>query len=125
MVDRETYKVRLETMLAELTKEIATIGIHNPENPSDWKAVPEGAMSAEADPNIAADRVEEWEERRSTVAVLESRYNNLVRALKKIEMGTYGVCEISGEKIETDRLDANPAARTSKAHLEEENKLPQ
>jgi len=123
MIDKEKYRPVLEKELEEVKKELSTIGIHNPENPSDWIAVPDGASTTEADPNDAADRVEEWDERRGAVAVLETRYNNLVRALKKMEGDTYGICEISGEEIEKERLDANPAARTSKAHMNEESNL--
>ncbi len=125
MVDIEKYKVRLTAMLEQLTSELKTIGIHNPNNPSDWIARPEALGNTEADLNVAADRVEDWDERRSTVAVLETRYNNIVRALAKIEEGTFGICEISNEEIEIDRLEANPTARTNKAHLEEESSLPQ
>ena len=32
-------------------------------------------------------------------------------ALKRIEIGTYGVCEMSGEKIPQARLEALPFAR--------------
>ncbi|MCD5382023.1 MAG: TraR/DksA C4-type zinc finger protein [Candidatus Pacebacteria bacterium] len=125
MRDTAQYKARLETMLSELTKELETIGIHNPTNPSDWIATPEGTDHKEADPNVAADKVEEWDERRGTVAVLETRYNNIVRALKKIDEGAFGICEVSGEPIEEDRLEANPAARTNKAHMNDEVDLPQ
>jgi len=34
-------------------------------------------------------------------------------ALRKIREGTYGICEDSGEFIETNRLKANPLARFS------------
>lgn len=111
-------------MLADVTEELKSIGIHNPENPADWIAVPEELEVTEADENVAADRVEEWDERAATLATLETRYNNITRALRKIEDGTYGVCEISGELIEEERLNANPAARTSKAHMEQEVDLP-
>jgi len=66
-----------------------------------------------------ADRTEEYDERRATLATLEGRYNNIRLALKKITDGNYGICEVSGEPIEEDRLEANPAARTCKAHMEE------
>ena len=125
MTDTAKYKTALENELKQVTEELSTIGIHNPENPSDWIAVPEGTERAEADPNVGADRVEEWDERRAVLAELETRYNNVKRALKKIEAGTYGTCEVSGEPIEPDRLDANPAARTCKVHMEEDNNLPQ
>jgi len=122
-VDTAQYKPRLEQELATLTEELKTLGIHNPEVPSDWQATPTD-VSTEADPNIEADRTEDWDERRAIVAQLETRYNNLRRALAKIEAGTFGICEISGEEIEADRLDANPAARTCKAHLNDEADLP-
>ncbi len=118
------YKVQLEGMLKDLTQELSAIGIHNPENPSDWVAVPEGVDANESDIDLVADVVEEWDGRQALVSTLERRYNDIVRALKKIEDGTYGICEVSGEPIETDRLDANPAARTRKAHMDEETRLP-
>lgn len=123
-VDTTPYRVRLEKLLGEITEELKGIGVHNPENPSDWKAIPE-VIIPEADPNDVADRVEEWDERRAVVAELEARYNNIVRALKKIEEGTYDTCEVCGKPIEEDRLDANPAARTDKEHMDEERNLPQ
>ena len=122
-VDTSAYKQRLEEMLKTITHELAAIGIHNPENPSDWEAVPERIVT-EPDPNDVADRIEEWDENRAVVAELEKRYNNIVRALKKIEEGTYDTCEVCGKPIEEDRLNANPAARTDKEHLEEESELP-
>lgn len=123
-VDTAQYKDRLEQELATLTEELKTLGIHNPDVPEDWQATPTGVATGEADPNVGADRVEDWDERRATLSLLETRYNNLNRALKKIEAGTYGVCEISGEEIEAERLDANPAARTCKAHINDEADLP-
>jgi DnaK suppressor protein len=37
-------------------------------------------------------------------------------ALKKIENGTYGICEVSGEEIEEKRLRAVPYAKTCMEH---------
>lgn len=124
MIQTAPYKTRLEQELTELQKELIDLGIHNPEVQEDWIAIPEKLQTSEADANVAADRTEDWDERRATIAPLETRYNNLVRALQKIEDGTYGICEVSGAEIETQRLDANPAARTCKAHLEDEANLP-
>ena len=47
-----------------------------------------------------------------------------MRALQKIKAGAYGVCEISGEPIEVERLAANPAARTTLANADREKELP-
>ena len=38
------------------------------------------------------------------------RIANIDRALKKIELGTYGLSDISGKPIPKDRLDAAPEA---------------
>lgn len=121
-LDTSTYKKTLEEMLTQITTELKTVGIHNPENSNNWEAVPD-AITPEADPNDVADRVEEWDERRSLVATLETRYNNIVRALRKIEGGTYGTCEVCNKTIEEDRLNANPAARTDKEHMNDESNL--
>jgi RNA polymerase-binding transcription factor DksA len=125
MIDTQKFKVQLEAMRANLTSELNVIGIHDPENPSDWVAIPEGVDPNEADSDLVADVVEEWDERRALVATLERQYNDIARALAKIEQGTYGICEISGQPIEEDRLIANPAARTCKEHMNDEGALPQ
>ncbi len=123
-VDTAQYKSRLEEELAALTEELKSFGIHNPDVPEDWQAIPSSVDTSTADPNVVADRVEDWDERRAEMSELETRYNNLTRALKKIDAGTFGTCEIGGEDIEADRLDANPAARTCKAHMNDEADLP-
>lgn len=124
-IDANTYKDRLQAMLEEITKELETVGVHNPDNPADWVERGDDMSTSEADLNDVADRTEDFDERRATLAVLETRYNNIRRALAKIEAGTFGKCEACGAEIEEDRLDANPAARTDKAHMDEEKNLPQ
>jgi len=119
------YTAVLERMRTELTEELKAIGINDPHNQSDWVAIPEGVDVHMADSDLVADVVEEWDERAALVATLERRWNDVQRALKKIGDGTYGTCEVCGEKIESDRLGANPAARTCKAHMNEEDRLPQ
>jgi DnaK suppressor protein len=122
MLDTTTFKTTLESKLAAITSELSSIASHNPET-DDWEALPVGTESSEPDENDEADVVEEWNERRATVSVLETDYRNITRALAKIADGTYGVCEISGEPIEQARLNANPAARTCIAHKEDEGTL--
>ena len=62
-------------------------------------------------------------ETNAILATLETEYNTIVLALSKIEKGTYGVCEISGEPIEEERLNADPGARTCMEHLGEEGDI--
>ncbi len=123
MIDTNAYKSMLLKALEELTAELKTVGIHDPHNPQDWIAVPEQLDSSEADSDLIADEVEDSDERQALVATLEATYNDIMRALKKIEMGTYGMCEICNSPIEEDRLEANPEARTDKAHMNEEMTL--
>jgi len=120
MKDTHVYKTALEEMLKNITEELKTIGIHNPNNPSDWIAVPEDLDAEEPDLNLAADSVEEWNERSAIVATLETRYNGIVSALARIEAGTFGTCEVCGNEIEEKRLAVSPTARTCMQHLEDE-----
>jgi RNA polymerase-binding transcription factor DksA len=94
------------------------LGWKDPET-GEWEAS-DGKLETMAptqDSNEFADKLEELQERECETAVLEGRRSDVKDALMKIETGTYGICEVCGEKIEEDRLEANPAARTCKAHM--------
>jgi len=115
----EHFKQKLEAELTTVETELKTVGVQNPKNPADWEAKDTETESAEAtaDPNEHADKLEEYEQHQAVNDELEVRYNDIKAALKKIDDGTYGKCEMSGEPIEEDRLEANPAARTCKQHM--------
>lgn len=112
----EHFRTRLTEEKAKLEAELATVGRKNPSNPNDWEAVPEDT-GLEADPNDRADQMEEFGNNHAILKDLENRYNDVLAALARIENGTYGVCTVSGDPIEEDRLEADPAAATSKAHM--------
>lgn len=116
MIDTTSHKARLEEEKARLEAELSTLGRRNPSNPADWEALPQ-EVGQESDPNDAADLIEGYEENTAILKDLEVRYNDVLEALAKIERGTYGICEVSGEEIESDRLEADPSARTCKAHM--------
>jgi RNA polymerase-binding transcription factor DksA len=121
-----SYKNLLEKERAILEDELKSVGKQDPNNPADWvvRAPTDNEMSVDgADRSEAGDKMETLGENAGILNELEIRYNNVLRALGKIEAGTYGICEISKEPIEKARLDANPAARTCKAHLENEDSL--
>lgn len=117
MKNVEKFKKMLSEEKIELESELKEIAIFNPETNS-WEATPDQEMMGVADVNDNADRFEDFEERSSMVTTLQDRLRDVNLALSKIENGTYGICEVSGEKIELDRLEANPAARTNKANIE-------
>lgn len=117
-MDTMHFKQKLEKELALLTKELESIGRINPSNPADWEARPADLNVLESDANERADKTEEYEARSAVLKELETRYNNVKRALQKITGGdnTYGICEVGNEPIEPERLEANPAAQTCMKH---------
>lgn len=52
----------------------------------------------------------------SILEQLEAEIGDLDAALRKIDEGTYGTCEICGREIEADRLEAMPGTRTCFEH---------
>jgi len=63
-----------------------------------------------------ADQGSELFEREKDLAILEGLESDLAEieaALQRLDEGTYGVDEITGEPIDPERLDALPAARTN------------
>lgn len=115
-IDTEYFKKRLEKELKTLEGELKSVGHKNPDNPKDWEA-----SSGEVDINASdladiADNIESYESNTAVLKQLEKQYNEVKLALDKIKKGTYGVCEVSGDSIEKERLEANPAARTNLAN---------
>ncbi len=117
-------KQRLSEELTLVEAELATVGRKNPQNPADWEPTPPLSDTSATESDELADKIEDFEQNAGILKQLEIRLGSIKRALEKIEGGTYGVCEISGEPIEEDRLEANPSARTCKEHMNEEESLP-
>lgn len=116
MIETTTYRARLEEEKGTLEGELQSVGRRNPSNANDWEAVPQ-EVGQEADPNDRADLIAHFEDNTAILKDLEIRYNDVLAALARIDDGSYGTCEVGGEAIEEDRLNADPAARTCKAHL--------
>ena len=113
----EYYKKNLEEEKTLLEGQLSELGVVDPKS-NDWGAILPG-KDDQADPSIAADRLEDFGERSATLGELEIRYKSILEALKKIEIGGYGVCKICKEIIETKRLEANPSSNTCIKHKEE------
>lgn len=113
----DDFKQKLETEKAELEAQLSTIGRKNPDNPSDWEAVPVERDVSQADENIVADSIADYEDNNAILNTLEARYKDVKSGLDKIKHGVFGICQVCKKEIELDRLTANPAARTCKEHM--------
>lgn len=110
-------KILLEEK-AKLEAELSSVGHINKDNPKDWESDPGDAIENKgADTNVRADNIEDYENRTAILKQLEIQLGDVNNALEKIEKGTYGICETSGEVISPERLEANPSARTCKDHM--------
>lgn len=98
-------KLKLEEELDVVSQELADLG-HEDIDPTA------------TEPDELADRQEASEENVGETSTLTARRLEIAAALKRMQDGTYGFCEECGDKIEEDRLEANPAARTCKVHME-------
>ena len=95
---------------------MGTLGRKNPLVPDDWELSP---LEENMESDIAdhADIIVHHENDAAILADLEAHYDTILAALARIDNGTYGLCEVCGEKISEARLKADPAATTCVKHL--------
>lgn len=106
----EELKALLGAEKDSLEEELAE---HGRKVGEDWQGTSGGVSSDEADATDAADSMEELAVNIPLVEELESRYKEVVAAMNRIKEGKYGLDENTGEPIDIERLQANPAARTN------------
>lgn len=111
------FKKLLEEEKSLLETELSELGTRNPSNPSDWIPAKPAGDEFGADRNDNADIIEDMQDNNAALNELEGRLNQVIAAFARITEGTYGTCEVGGEAIEADRLEANPAAATCKKHM--------
>lgn len=117
MENTQRFKYALEKERENIENQLKTIGRKNPINSADWEAVGPDMNRDRADETEVADNIEQYQNNSAVVENLEKQLNEVKNALQRIDNGTYGICEVSGEMIEEDRLEANPSARTCKIHM--------
>ena len=116
-LDTKHFKDLLTKELRTIEGELGTIGRKNPESPSGWEAVDTDDEKDHAEEGDTAEDIEQYEYNSAEANQLETQLKEVKDALEKIEDDSYGVCEVCNEPIELDRLEANPSARTCKAHM--------
>ncbi|MCD8495116.1 MAG: TraR/DksA C4-type zinc finger protein [Candidatus Pacebacteria bacterium] len=107
----EILKEKLLAEKALLEQELNHIGKKMDTESSDWIIGTEGGGD-HADIQENADEVIDFQQRIALLEPLEQQYQDVLDALDKIDAGTYGICEKTGDAIPEERLMANPSART-------------
>lgn len=110
--DIQSLRDALVIEQVSLRKDLA---MHGEQHDGVWNARSEES-GEEADHTDTADKIEELITNVPIVNDLEARLHDVEDAVKKIDSGMYGICEVGNEPISLDRLKANPTARTCVAH---------
>ncbi len=115
MIDTNVYKVMLEGERDEILNDLKGMAVRDTVT-GEFNTVNDASIS-EADELDLDNRNEDYEENSALTETLASKLKDVENALAKIENGTYGICEVSGEQIEEARLAVNPSARTCSMHM--------
>lgn len=117
-MNTKNYKTKLEEEKKLIEEELSEIG--KVDKTGDWEAKPEDEISSQEVPDEGdlAERSTDYEERSIKLNSLEIRLSDINKALQNIENGNYGICINCKNKIEDDRLEVNPAAKTCKDCME-------
>jgi RNA polymerase-binding transcription factor DksA len=116
--DIQKFKNALLKEQELLKGQLDRLGQQDAEHPGDWVAKNTDTDILPADENEVADEMEAFQDNQAILGNIEKRYREVTAALDRIENGTYGICKVSGEPIEMERLEANPAAETSMKHMD-------
>jgi RNA polymerase-binding transcription factor DksA len=107
----ESEKDRLETLVRERETETG-IGAE-----SETDSISE-LSSIDQHPGDIGTETFEREKDFSLLEQLEAEIGDLDAALRKVDEGTYGICEVCGRPIEPERLEALPGTRTCIDHAD-------
>ncbi len=125
MLDQKTIgelKTALEKEQNLLTKELSTIATPDSNMPDDWDikhsewGEDQITSEEELESGESVNEVDEDMKNKALSDHLELRLREVNNALKRIEEGTYGICEVCKNLIPIERLRANPAAETDMEH---------
>jgi len=125
MLDQKTIselKTALEKEQELLISELKTIATPDPNLKDDWdvKHFEWSEDQITSEEALESDEsVNESDEDMKNKALsdhLELRLKDVNNALKRLEDGTYGICEVCKNPIPIERLKANPAASTDIEH---------
>ena len=103
-------KKQLEIKKEEIEKELEGFAEKNPNSNEDWETRYPSNMGEGIEED--SDEVEEYENLLPVERVLETKLKDIILALEKIDIDTYGICENCDKEIPLERLKIFPEART-------------
>jgi DnaK suppressor protein len=101
-MDTATARKRLEEIRSELDRSISVL---KGEQPQD-----ERILDYPQDPADAGANLSESERIEAILAVAKMQRSEVLNALRRIELGTYGTCVDCGAPVPEGRLEAKPEA---------------
>ncbi|WP_059037726.1 yteA family sporulation protein, partial [Bacillus mycoides] len=107
------FKSILEKQQQEVEQTIQT---HEDENRASERDSVGELSSYDNHPGDMATELYEREKDFGLIEFWHKQLEDTKYALQKIEAGTYGICEVSGEEIPFERLEAMPTATTCIQH---------
>jgi RNA polymerase-binding transcription factor DksA len=109
-MDPEVAKERLEDERVRLEQTRSAFDDEHLRDESEGENVSE-LSSVDQHPADVGTETFEREKDISILEQVEAELADIEHALKRLEEGTYGICEACSERIEEARLEAMPAAR--------------
>ena len=106
-------KEKLGSKKQELEEELLAIAKKDPRIEGNWKATYED-LEDEWDDSV--HEVAEHDVKLSLEHSLELHLKRVVSAMDHIDKGTYGVCEVDGKPIPTERLMVAPETTKCEEH---------
>lgn len=111
-MDTTTARERLEKEKTRLRSIAHNLAEEHDLEETNMDERPEGELSSiDQHPADTGSETFEREKDMAILSTLEDQLGEIDEALKRVEEGTYGVCEACGKEIGTERLEVVPTAR--------------
>ena len=117
-MDADEARQRLEAERTRLTEVRADFDVENLTEESEDENLSELSSVDQHQADVGTETFER-EKDLSILEQIDSELGDVEWALKRLDDGTYGTCEVDGKPIPEDRLEALPAARLCKEHQAE------
>ena len=117
-MDADEARQRLEAERTRLTEVRADFDVENLTEESEDENLSELSSVDQHQADVGTETFER-EKDLSILEQIDSELGDVEWALKRLDDGTYGTCEVDGKPIPEERLEAMPAARFCVEHQAE------